>query len=453
VKSRIRSKDKGISTFIATLILMVLAVTAGVTIYAYMMGYIGDLDVGGGNNYKDIQIQSVAEVPVASELELWIYVKNIGKGQVSFDLNQNARLYINDDPRSFDIDHTVILEGVTSKISTPIPYEWSGKTINIKIVSSDGIFSTILYKVSGSRPALDHFEFDPIGPQTAGSLFPIKMTAKDSTGNIVYSYNGLNSLTSSVGLIGSISPGSFINGVWSGSIELETASSSVTISTSGEGKSGISNSFTVDKALPVISTTVTPTSPVFGETVTIMAELSGVTYNAGGEVTYTLYRGNGIKFDDDIEPVYGHVVINSKPFYLPSTGSFYFEVEYSGDPNNYHVIEPNVEFSVDLAPSTTSTTLSDSLITLGNQVYDTVTVIVVGYIPTGNVEFQVSINGVDFVKYGNTKSLTDGQATSDLYLPSTAMKYYFRALYSGDSNCWPSQSSDLDEPLLVKEIP
>jgi len=34
-------KRKGISTFIATLLLMVLAVAAGIVIYAYTMGYLG----------------------------------------------------------------------------------------------------------------------------------------------------------------------------------------------------------------------------------------------------------------------------------------------------------------------------------------------------------------------------------------------------------------------------
>jgi len=41
VKTMIVKKRKGISTFIATLLLMVLAVAAGVVIYAYVMGYLG----------------------------------------------------------------------------------------------------------------------------------------------------------------------------------------------------------------------------------------------------------------------------------------------------------------------------------------------------------------------------------------------------------------------------
>ena len=37
----VAKRRKGISTFIATLLLMVLAVAAGVVIYAYTMGYLG----------------------------------------------------------------------------------------------------------------------------------------------------------------------------------------------------------------------------------------------------------------------------------------------------------------------------------------------------------------------------------------------------------------------------
>ncbi len=60
IKSRVKIKKDGISTFIATLLLMVLAVSAGVVIYAYTMGYLGNFNLMGGN--PTLQVQSTAEV-------------------------------------------------------------------------------------------------------------------------------------------------------------------------------------------------------------------------------------------------------------------------------------------------------------------------------------------------------------------------------------------------------
>lgn len=454
VKSRNQTKNKGISTFIATLLLMVLVVAAGVTIYAYMMGYLGGFTGGGGNNYQNIQIQSVAEVPVAGQLELWIYVKNTGRGSVNLDLNQNARLYINNDPRGFNIDNTVILEGETFKVSTSVPPEWSGETINIKIVASGGPFSNTLYKVSGSMPILDHFDFATItNPRTAGKSFTIMITAKDSTGDIVPSYTGSNTLASSVGLIDStISP--FAAGVWTSDVVLSESGSSVTISTSGGGKSGISNSFTVDKARPMISTILTPIPPALGEKVTVSTELSGATSTASGLVTCTLYSGiypNGVQIDTDTEEVLSRVILNLE-FNIPSSGQFYFEAVYSGDSNNNGVTE-TAKFIVDKALSTTTTTVSESLITSGNQVTDTVTVIGVSPIPTGTISFQVKVDASSWTTYSSVTLDLNGQATSTDYKPMTADTYYFRAQYSGDSNYQPSDSPDFVDRLIVKPIP
>jgi hypothetical protein len=87
---------KGISTFIATLLLMVLAVAAGVVIYAYTMGYLGGF--GGPQTMGAIAIDTwsldvttpdpldVEDIPVG----LTVYIRNIGK--TSFNA---STVYIN----------------------------------------------------------------------------------------------------------------------------------------------------------------------------------------------------------------------------------------------------------------------------------------------------------------------------------------------------------------------
>ncbi|MCW4044839.1 MAG: Ig-like domain-containing protein [Candidatus Bathyarchaeota archaeon] len=56
--------------------------------------------------------------------------------------------------------------------------------------------------------------------------------------------------------------------------------------------------------------------------------------------------------------------------------------------------------------------------------------------PTGKVDFQVSTDsGKTYTKFGATKTLSSGFATSDSYTPAAAgSNYRFRAVYYGDSN-------------------
>ncbi len=101
------------------------------------------------------------------------------------------------------------------------------------------------------------------------------------------------------------------------------------------------------------------------------------------------------------------------------------------------------------AASTTSTKLSATSITLGQSVTDTATVTGAGTTPTGTVQFLVKFDGGSFVAF-STKTLDGtGHATSDAYIPLATGSYFFKAMYSGDSNYLPSQSGDTDEPLTV----
>jgi len=77
----VRVKRRGVSTFIAVLLLMALAVAAGVVIYSYTMGYLGGL---GGT-----QLPGALSLDTATCLEsthtMTAYVRNIGKGSFSVD--------------------------------------------------------------------------------------------------------------------------------------------------------------------------------------------------------------------------------------------------------------------------------------------------------------------------------------------------------------------------------
>jgi hypothetical protein len=67
-------KRNGISTFIATLLLMVLAVSAGVVIYAYTMGY-----MGGFGGTDTLGAMSLDEASMDGTSGIDAYIRNIGK--------------------------------------------------------------------------------------------------------------------------------------------------------------------------------------------------------------------------------------------------------------------------------------------------------------------------------------------------------------------------------------
>ena len=123
--------------------------------------------------------------------------------------------------------------------------------------------------------ALDHFTFATISsPQTAGTGFTITIMARDAYNNNVTSYTNTNTLSDSTGTIAPTSTGAFSSGAWTGSVTITKAQSGITITTSGSGKSGTSNSFTVNAAALDHFTFATISSPQTagtGFTITIMA--------------------------------------------------------------------------------------------------------------------------------------------------------------------------------------
>ena len=145
--------------------------------------------------------------------------------------------------------------------------------------------------------ALDHFDFNTISsPRTAGQAFSITITAKASNGNTVTSYTGSNTLFVSSGTIAPTSTTAFVAGVWTGQVTLSQAGMGISISTSGEVKSGKSNTFIVNPnaldhfVFNAISSPQTTGSPfiitiaakdLYNNTVTDYTGSPFLTYSAG----------------------------------------------------------------------------------------------------------------------------------------------------------------------------
>jgi hypothetical protein len=107
--------------------------------------------------------------------------------------------------------------------------------------------------VASDFAPLDHFVFSSVGTQTTGTSFNVTVLAKDVFGNTVSGYTGAPSLTYSAGSIIPQTMNSFVNGVGSTSVTVDTSGSSVNIIVTDGNHSGTSNSFTV-------TSTPTPTT-------------------------------------------------------------------------------------------------------------------------------------------------------------------------------------------------
>ncbi|MDD5099910.1 MAG: DUF1566 domain-containing protein, partial [Syntrophales bacterium] len=101
----------------------------------------------------------------------------------------------------------------------------------------------------GQSGSLDHFEITsdtgaPIGNQSVGSMFNIKVMAKDAGGNMKMGWNGPVMLSSTSGPVYPIEV-QIVNGQWNGNVIIFKPGFAVQLTAMGAGASGSSNSFSV----------------------------------------------------------------------------------------------------------------------------------------------------------------------------------------------------------------
>ncbi|MFC1803147.1 hypothetical protein ACFL0D_04170 [Thermoproteota archaeon] len=138
-------KRSGISTFIATLLLMVLAVSAGVVIYAYTMGYMGGF--GGTDTLGAMSLDEGA----MSDTQTDAYIRNIGKTTIVLDTS--AQVYVDGVVSTFAVSGTTTPNEISESevgLITISPGDvdgdgdvdasdvWSvGSTYEVKIIAAD----------------------------------------------------------------------------------------------------------------------------------------------------------------------------------------------------------------------------------------------------------------------------------------------------------------------------
>ena len=212
---------------------------------------------------------------------------------------------------------------------------------------------------------------------------------------------------------------------------------------------------TVNKASPVISTTLSANPITVGGSVSDSATMTSG-FQAGGTVTYNWFTGNTCSGTANAVST-ASVVSGNMPSSLARTfnsaGPYSWNAVYSGDSNNNGGASSCEPLTVNPTTGITiSTTLSSSSITVGGSVADSATLTGVtsgaGGTVTYNSFLTASCTGTPAVV--STVTVTNGA------IPGSAAKAFnsagsfsWSAIYSGDAN--NGGATSLCEPLTVNQ--
>lgn len=124
-------ENRGISTFIAVLLLMVLAVSAGVVLYAYTMGYLGNL---GGTQTPGAMSVDTAKLNATTNV-MTAYIRNVGTSSISIDTVYVAGEQIASG--SVSVNPDPIQEGSVANVTITFSASTSGRTYEVKLIAKD----------------------------------------------------------------------------------------------------------------------------------------------------------------------------------------------------------------------------------------------------------------------------------------------------------------------------
>ncbi|MBN1873599.1 MAG: tandem-95 repeat protein, partial [Anaerolineae bacterium] len=107
--------------------------------------------------------------------------------------------------------------------------------------------------VAVSEVLVDHFVFDPVADQVQGEPFSVTITALDVWGGQAIAYDGPATLTDTTQTVAPVTTGAFVDGVWTGEIEIGAAATDVTLTAQDASALGSSSPFTVTAPPPLQS--------------------------------------------------------------------------------------------------------------------------------------------------------------------------------------------------------
>lgn len=198
----------------------------------------------------------------------------------------------------------------------------------------------------------------------------------------------------------------------------------------------------VGKALPKLMLTITPSPIEIGGTAIGSITMTGATASASGSVVYTVYSDDACKTpvnpsQTSTQAVTNGAVPNSSKLSFPSSGTFYWKVEYNGDAKNTAAASECVPLIVKASPALTLS-FSPNPAQLGGQLSFHAALAAAAPGPTGTVTIAMFGDSACIKTLAGYKPVTitlvKGAIPDPAPITLSMTDAYVMATYSGDAN-------------------
>ncbi|MBN2015490.1 S8 family serine peptidase [Candidatus Dojkabacteria bacterium] len=150
--------------------------------------------------------------------------------------------------------------------------------------TSDDLILIYMPSVTYQVGPMDQFGFDTIDEKKTQTLFSVTVYAQDQYGNTVTSFSDTVDLSDISGSLSISQSGNFIDGEWTGSMQIDSYQLDNRITATGSGYSGQSNNFHVTHLNAKVSTVSPNYSHNSGSRYSKTLTVSGLNFRSGMEV-------------------------------------------------------------------------------------------------------------------------------------------------------------------------
>jgi hypothetical protein len=198
---------------------------------------VGELDHFNINNVSSPQDSGTA-------FNITIYAKDENENTVT---SFTGTVDIDDIPSKITPTVSGSFTSGTKVQSVTVDTSYTNDRITVTNSAGSETGQSNFFNVTGAPPpTIDHFHFNTISsPKTQGVSFPITIAAHDAGHSVITSFTGTVNLTDLSTTIDPVVSGSFTSGTWTGSVTINAVYSNDTITATGVGKNGTSNTFNV----------------------------------------------------------------------------------------------------------------------------------------------------------------------------------------------------------------
>ena len=277
-----------------------------------------------------------------------------------------------------------------------------------------------------------------------GLSFPVTISAIDAYGNVVPSYNGSVTLTSTDGQsLGLSASPALVNGTVTVTVTMNTLDSTDQLTATDGTYNGTSQKFAISLFNTTTSLTSTSGGSVYGQSVTFTAKVAVASPGTGTPTGTVTYKDGTTTLGTGTLSTTNGVTTATFTTAALAVGSHSITAIYGGDTDDLTSTSATLTFTVSQDATTTTVAAAPTATTYGQAVTFKATVAVASPgagTPTGTVTFK---DGTTTLGTG-TLSTTNGVTTATFTTTALAMgSHSITAIYDGDTDDSTSTSATL----------